>query len=193
MGVSHNDESQRALPGQQPLDPLGLPGSGVCQLGFVDGVVPQQRAQRIHHPEAQVRVEQAIYRRGGAMLDQAVNQSGLPPWFGEPIAVNGGHGSPADGEGRAAGLEAESQVAFPEMRVPPVMVSPDHYDRHAAPQSRQGRGNMEAPPGNDPGVREPEVEEIAVDEQTIAQTGHGVEEREERLFHLRRRDTQMGV
>ena len=73
------------------------------------------------------------------------------------------------------------------------MVPTYHYDRQSAAQPRQRGGNMEPTAGDDPGVGEPEVEEIAVDEQAIAQFGDRIEELEQCFLGSRRRNAQMGV
>jgi hypothetical protein len=52
---------------------------------------------------------------------------------------------------------------------------------------------MEAPAGYDPGVGKPEVEEVAVDEKTIAQARDGFEEVEERLLDSRRCGPEVGI
>jgi hypothetical protein len=65
------------------------------------------------------------------------------------------------------------------------MVSTDHYDRHSAAKPGQRGRYMKAAPGDHVGVREPEVEEVAVHEQAVAQGGDGLEELEQRLLDRR--------
>jgi acyl-CoA thioester hydrolase len=52
---------------------------------------------------------------------------------------------------------------------------------------------MEPAAGNDPRVGKPEVEEIAIDEQAIAEIGNRIEELEQCLLGSRRRDAEMGI
>jgi hypothetical protein len=82
---------------------------------------------------------------------------------------------------------------LPELAVPPVMVSTHHYYWHSAPKLSERRGNVEATPRDYPGVGEPEVEQIAVDEQAVAQPGAGAEKIEQRLLDGRGRHSKMGI
>jgi hypothetical protein len=123
------------------------------------------------------------------MLNDSVDHPGLPSRLRETISVNGGDATASDLERGAHGFEAQSQVLFPELAAPSVVVSPHHYDREATAKPGQSRGNMEPPPGYHPGIGEPEVEQVTVDEKAIAQLRHSVEELEECLFDRGRRHT----
>jgi hypothetical protein len=52
---------------------------------------------------------------------------------------------------------------------------------------------METPSRDHTGVGEPEVEEIAVDEEAVAQAGHGFQKRQQPLLHGGRRHAEVGV
>ncbi len=132
-------------------------------------------------------MEEPVDRRGCWMLDQPVDEPGLPPGLCQPVSVNGHHVAAADLECRAAGVEPQTQVSLPEPVIPSVMVSPHHYYWQSAPEPGERRSDVEPPPGNDPGVGKPEVEEVAVDQQAVAQRGHGLEKLEQRLLGSRRR------
>jgi hypothetical protein len=67
------------------------------------------------------------------------------------------------------------------------MVSSHHHDRHLASQPGERRGYMKSSSGYDPRVGEPEIEEVSIDEQAVAQSRHGIEELEQRLLHAGRR------
>jgi hypothetical protein len=73
------------------------------------------------------------------------------------------------------------------------MVSPDHYDRHLSAKPGQSRGNVEPAPRDHPGVGKPEIEQVTVDEETVAQMGHGVEKLEECLLDRGRRHSKVGI
>lgn len=138
-------------------------------------------------------MEHPIDYGSGWMLDESMDELGLPARLGQPVAMNCHNGTLPDLERRPKRVKAQVQVSFPEVAVPPVMVPTDHYDRHPAPEPGQRGGYVEAAPGNDPGVREPEVEEITVDEQAVAQSRHGVEELQQCLLDVRRRHSEVGI
>jgi acyl-CoA thioester hydrolase len=52
---------------------------------------------------------------------------------------------------------------------------------------------MEAASGDYPGVGEPEVEQVAIDQKAVAQRGHRIEELEQCLLDPRRRHSEVGI
>src|SRR5688500_17796308 len=130
-------------------------------------------------------------RRG--MLDEPVNQPGLPARLGQSIAMDRSHRAAPDPERRLMRGEAYSHVSFPEVSAPSVMVPSDHHDRQPTPAPAHGRGDVEATPGDGAVVGEPEIEQIAVDEQAVAQGWDSVEEVEKCLLDRGRRHSQMGI
>ena len=60
----------------------------------------------------------------------------------------------------------------------------NHGDRHDARESRQRGGHGEATAGNRPRICEPELEEVADDEQCGAEIRRGIEEIEEGRFDV---------
>ena len=135
----------------------------------------------------------AIRRRGYGMLDHPVNHPGLPAGLSQPIPVDRDDSAAADGECRPVRMERQPEISFPEVAVPSIVVPSDHYDWKAAPQPGQCRGYMEPAPGNDPGVGEPEVEQVAIDEQAIAQGWDRIEKLEQRLLGFRGANAKMGI
>ena len=127
------------------------------------------------------------------MLDHSVDQACLPAGLPQTIAVNGRNLSLTDLERRPAGLEMEPEIPSPEIRVPTIMIAADHHDWEPAPQASQGRCYMEAPAGDHTGIGKPEIEEIAIDEKTIAQARDGIEEIEQRLLDSRRCGPEVGI
>jgi len=73
------------------------------------------------------------------------------------------------------------------------MVSPDHYDRHSSAEPGQGRRDVKPAPPDHPGVGEPEIEQVAVDEKAVPQVGDRFQERQERLLDGGRRHAEMGI
>ena len=93
------------------------------------------------------------------------------------------------GAGRTARPRSRSQKSPPQRSwFPPTITI---GIRRARPGQR-GR-HVEAAAGNHAGVGEPEVEEVAVDEQAIAQGGNRLEKRQQRLLDGRRRYAEVGV
>src|SRR5688572_28361083 len=132
------------------------------------GMVAQSRTQKIHESEAHVGIQQPIDRRGSRVLDQTMDQFCLPSGLGKAVSVNRHHHAAAHSERGAEGLKFQTQISLPEVAIPAVVVSPYHYYWHLAAQLSQSRRNVETTARNDPGVREPEVEQIAVHQQAVA-------------------------
>jgi hypothetical protein len=191
--VTHDEQSHRLVAGEESTGPFALASGCPFQLGFIDGMIAEEWAQRVNQPESQVRVQYPVDRGGGGMLNHSVNQSGLPSGLRQTVPVNRCHSAMPDLEGGLPRLEAQTEVLFPEVPVPPVMISPDHHDRYSAAEPSQGGGNVEATSRNHPGVGKPEIEEVAIDEQAVAQLRHRGEKLEESLFYHRRRHSKVGI
>jgi hypothetical protein len=127
------------------------------------------------------------------MLDNAVEQMGVPPVFRQPVAVGGHHPALAELKCCSVWMKAETQVSLPELMIPPIMVPTNHHDRHPATEPGQRSGNVKAASGYDRGISEPEVEEVAVHEQAVTQGGDGLEEFKQRRFDGRWRNAKVGV
>lgn len=164
VGVPHDEESKRGVVHEELLGPLTLAGCGAIQLCFIYCVIAEHWTQQIHQPKAQIRVQQSVGSGGNRMLDQSMDELGSPAWLGQSVTMNRRDGAASDLERRAKRIEAQTQVLFPKIAVPPVMVPADHHDRHPAPEPGQCGGDVKAAPGDDPRVRKPEIEEIAVDQ-----------------------------
>jgi hypothetical protein len=122
-----------------------------------------------------------------------MNQFRLPAAVGQAVAMNGENPSSPDLEGCTEGLKIQTQVPFPELAIPPVVISSHHYYWHVAAQAGQCGGNMESVPRYDAGVGEPEVEEIAIYQQAIAHRGAGPQKLQQHLLCGRRRHSQVGI
>src|SRR3954471_18679496 len=130
-------------------------------------------------------MKHAIHRGGGRVLNYPVDQFGLPARLSQSIPMDCSDRPIADLECCAMRVEAEPEIPFPEVAIPAVVVSTDHHDGHSTPKPGECRGHVKAASGDDPGVGKPEIEEIAVDQQTIAQPRHRVEELEQCLLGTR--------
>ena len=179
VGVAHDHQPQLGLRREQTRRPRPLAYRRITKLRLVRGVIAEMRTQGIHQAEAEVRGDRAVEGGGDRMVDQPMEKGGAEAGFGETIAVDGRDGAPAHLESEPVGGEAQSSLALPEVAPPPVVIAPDHGDRKTRSQTRQRRGDAEPAPGNHPRVGEPEVEQVAVDEEAIPEVGDGVEKGEE--------------
>jgi acyl-CoA thioester hydrolase len=193
MGVPHHEESETGFVGDQAFGPFSLPRRCPAQLCFINRVIAEYRAQEIDQPKSEIGVKNPVDSRGSRVLDRPVDQLRLPARLRQSIAVNRGYSAAADVEGGSMRTEGKTEVPLPEVAIPPIMVSSDHHDRHSAPESRECGGHVEATPGYDPGVGEPEVEQIAIDEQAVAQRRHRVQELEKCFLDPGRRHSEVGI
>jgi hypothetical protein len=132
MDVAHDYEPKGGFPKQKLARHLGLACCGTSELLFIDSMVTQERAEGIHHAKPEVGVYQAVDGGCGRMLNHSMNQPRLPPRLPEPIAVNCSHLTLADLERGAMRLEPNPEISVPEIRIPPIVVSPYHNDRDLA-------------------------------------------------------------
>src|SRR6185312_2349369 len=124
--------------------------------------------EQVHDSEPDIRVQDPVNRRRGRVLDEPVNELGLPAGFRQPIAVNGHHLAAPDLECGPHRVKPQIQVSLPELAVPPVMVPAHHDYWQSPPEPGQRGGDVKSPAGYDPGVGKPEIEEVAVDQQAVA-------------------------
>ena len=156
-------------------------------------MVAEPRAQEVDEPEPELGVDGAIDGGGDRMVDRAVEQGGAHARLRQPVAMDGGHPPVADVERQPVRVESHPDVPLPEVAAPAIVVSPDHHDRHPPAEPGQRGRHVEAAARDDPAVGEPEVEQVAVDEQAIAQVGDRLEKRQQRLLDRGRRSAEVGV
>jgi hypothetical protein len=96
-------------------------------------------------------------------------------------------------ETRFHGRELDIQVSPPEILSPAIVVAPDHDHRHLPPKSAEGRRHGKAFAGDDPAIGEPEIEEVSIYQQTIAQFRGVVKKFQQSLFDGWIGDTEMSV
>lgn len=191
--MPHDHQPQGRLILQKTLRPAPLLFRSVIQRCLVLSMVPQRWAQEINQAKAQVGVKQSVDGCSGSVLNHSMNQLCLPAALGEPVTMDGENFSSSDLEGCTHGLEIQTQVPFPELAVPPVVISSHHYYWHVVAQAGQRGGNMESVAGYDAGVGKPEVEEIAIYEQAIAHRGACPQKLQQHLLCGRRRHSQVGI
>jgi len=193
VGVSHDEEANGAVLLEVLCRPVALPVGSPGQLGLIHGVIAEHGAQQIDQADSQVRVQELVYRRRQGVLNRSMDQPSLPAGLGNSIAVDCGDCSIPDMKLRHVGTEGESQILFPEIAPPPIMIASHHDDRDLPPKPRQCRNHSKAAPGNHPGIREPEVKQVTVHQQTVAQERYRVEKFQQRRLSLRRRRSQVGI
>jgi hypothetical protein len=73
------------------------------------------------------------------------------------------------------------------------MIPTYHDHGQLSPELGEGSGHVEPAARDHAGVGEPEIEEVAVDEQAIAQCGHYLEEPKQSFLGPSRRDAEVGI
>jgi acyl-CoA thioester hydrolase len=191
--MSHDHETQGLFLHQQLFCPLGLPAGGAVELALVYRVVTQEGAQRIDQSESEVRVQDAVHCSSGRMLDNSMNQSGLPARFGEAVTMDGRNPPAAHLECGPERLEAKPYIVLPKLAAPSIVISSDHDDRHRPAQMGQGSSDVEPAAWDDPRIGEPEIEEVAVDQKTIAELRYGLEKFEEGRLDCWQGHSEVGI
>jgi len=129
------------------------------------GVAPQDRVQ---HPRGTARIGQPV----------SMDRQCFPlPYL----------------EAKLARMVHRAQVPLPEVVAPAIVVATHNRNRHPLPQLRQRRRYPEPMSRHDVPVAEPEVEQVAVDQQRVPQRRHRPEEPEEGIGYLGRGSTQVRV
>ena len=156
-------------------------------------MIAEHRAQEIDQSKTEIGVKDPVDGGSRRVLNHPMDQPGLPARLRNSIAVDRRHGAAPDLERGPVGAEGQPQIPFPEVAIPPIMVSADHHDGQPPPEPGQRRRDMEATPRDHSRVGEPEVKQIAVDEQAIAQRRHGIEELEKCLLYSGRCHSEVGI
>ena len=167
------------------LRPGLLGGGGAVEDALLAGGVREMPAHPVHQPEGEVRRHAPEKDRYGWVPDDPVHQPAGPVLFREAVAVDGMDRHAAQLEPESAGAESDAGLAVPERVAPTVMVAAGHQDRDATAQRGQRAGDPEACARNGSAIGEPEVEQVAVDQQAVAKRGYGIEERQHRLVDRR--------
>ena len=127
------------------------------------------------------------------MPDHAVGPRGAAGPLGEPVAMEGQDLAAADVEHELVPRKLDSGLLGPEGGTPAVVVAAGHRHRHHPGHPGQRRGYGKGAAGNYLPVGKPELEEVAGDEQGVAEVGRGFEEGEEGRLGLGRRAADVRV
>ena len=138
-------------------------------------VISQASGEPADQRHADVWMHQVIRRGGHGKPHQPVQQP-LLRHRRNRVAVQREQPAVGHRELHLLGREPHVQLFVPEPAPPAVVIAAHHGDREAPRQALEGRGNPEPFAGNHPAVGEPELEEIAVDQQPIAYLRHPLQE-----------------
>src|SRR5207244_956809 len=112
----------------------------------------------------------------------------------QPVAVRHETAPSGHVDLRLAPVERDSQVLREEVATPAIVIAAHQGDGDAlGPQRLESRDRAEMAPRDHRPILEPEVEQVAVDEQRLAQVGDGFEELVERGLDGGWDLSQMGV
>lgn len=176
--MSHDDQAESGVGAELVGGPGLLAGGGGIEDRRVDHGVAQAVVHGIGDPEADRRMEGAEQRDRGPVAGHPLEQAGTPVSFGDSIAMDGQHPAAGRFEGGGTGMEIDLEVASPELVAPAIVVPAGHDDGHPLAQLAQGGGHGKSRPGYHPLPGEPEIEQVARDEEGVAQGRRSLEKLE---------------
>src|SRR5256885_1892401 len=177
MRVSENREVQVRPACEQLLGVLRLGPLGAVEHGPVAGVVREPAGQLVCDPGAHVGMQHPERPNRRPVAGDPGHEAGAPVWLGQPVAVGHEGAASRHVELGFPRMEGDAQVVNEEVAAPAVVVAAYERDRHAAgPQGVELRDGAEVTARDHRAVLEPEIEQVAVDEERVAQVGHRVEE-----------------
>src|SRR6266567_6539595 len=177
MRVSENREVQVRPACEQLLGVLRLGPLGAVEHGPVAGVVREPAGQLVCDPGAHVGMQHPERSNRRPVAGDPVHEAGAPVLLGQSVAVDHEGAASRHVELGFPRMEGDAQVVNEEVAAPAVVVAAYERDRHAAgPQGVELRDGAEVTARDHRAVLEPEIEQVAVDEERVAQVGHRVEE-----------------
>src|SRR5207244_11270403 len=177
MRVGENCEVQVRPACAQLLGVLRLGPLGAVEHGPVAGVVREPAGQLVCDPGAHVGMQHPERPNRRPVTRDPVHDTGAPVLLGTPVAVGYEGAASRHVELRFPRMEGDAQVVDEEVAAPAVVVAADERDRHAArPQGVELRDSAEVTARDHRAVLEPEIEQVDVDEERVAEIGHRVEE-----------------
>src|SRR5438270_6956730 len=177
MRVGENREVQVRPACEQLLGVLRLGPLGAVEHGSVAGVVREPAGQLVCDPGAHVGMQHPERPNRRPVTRDPVHDTGAPVLLGQPIAVGYAGAASRHVELGFPRMEGDAQVVDEEVAAPAVVVAAHERDRHAArPQGVELRDGAEVTARDHRPVLEPEIEQVAVDEERVAEIGHRVEE-----------------
>jgi len=177
MGVSENHELQVRPAREQLLGVLRLRPLGPVEHDPVAGVVRELAGKLVRDPEAHVGMQRPERPDRHPVTRDLVHQAGAPVLLGQPVAVGHEGAATRHVELGFPGVEGDAQVVGEKVAAPPIVVAAHERDGHAAgPQGVELRDRAEVTARDHRAVLEPEVEQIAVDEERVPEIRHRIEE-----------------
>src|SRR3989442_665343 len=177
MRVSENREVQVRPACEQLLGVLRLGPLGAVEHGPVAGVVREPAGQLVCDPGAHVGMQHPERSNRRPVAGDPVHEAGAPVLLGQPVAVGHEGAASRHVELGSPRMEGDAEVVNEEAAAPAVVVAAYEHDRHAAgPQGVELRDGAEVTARDHRAVLEPEIEQVAVDEERVAEIGHRVEE-----------------
>lgn len=193
VGVAEDQE----VHGRIGCEPGGCPGllprHRVLQHGLVPGAVGESGAQGPDQRDPEVGVQEAEHGDERSAPSQPMDQTGSPVLLSETVSVPGLDAAARGLEPKKIGVERDAHVAFPERAAPPIVIAARHHDRNPPSQLSQGPGNAHSRSGYHAPPGEPEVEEVTIDEEAVAEGRDLVQKIEQGGFHRSRNGAEMRV
>src|SRR5213592_2014556 len=177
MRVGENREVQVRPAREQLLGVLRLGPLGAVEHGPVASVVRELAGQLVRDPGAHVGMQHPERPNRRPVTRDPVHDTGAPVLLGQPVAVSHERAASGHVELGFPRMEGDAQVVDEKVAAPPIVVAAHERDGHAArPQGVELRDRAEVTARDHRAVLEPEVEQIAVDEQRVSEIRHRVEE-----------------
>src|SRR5437667_145649 len=177
MRVGENRQVQVRSACEQLLGVLRLGPLGAVEHGPVAGVVRELAGQLVRDPGAHVGMQHPERPNRRPVTRDPVHDAGAPVLLGQPVAVGHEGAASRHVELGFPRMEGDAQIVDEEVASPTVVVAAHERDRHAArPQGVELRDGAEVTARDHRAVLEPEIEQVAVDEERVAEIGHRVEE-----------------
>src|SRR5438093_10936364 len=177
MRVGENREVQVRPAREQLLGVLRLGPLGAVEHGPVASVVREPAGQLVRDPGAHVGMQHPERPNRRPVTRDPVHEAGAPLLLGQPVAVGHEGAASRHVELGFPRMEGDAQIVDEEVAAPAVVIAAHKRDRHAArPQGVELRDGAEVTARDHRAVLEPEIEQVAVDEERVAEIGHRVEE-----------------
>lgn len=193
VGMAQDQEVDGRIGREAGGGPGFLPRHRRVEHGFVTRAVGEARAQGSDQGHSEIGVEEAKRGHEGPTPGQAMDQAGSPVLLGETISMPGFDAAARGLEPEKIRVKLNTHVPFPERAAPAIVVAARQQDRDPSSQPGKGPGHTHSRSRHDAPPGEPEVEEISIDEETIAEGGGLIQEVEEGGFHRIRNGAEMRV
>ena len=193
VSMPHDQEIHVGLITEMLLGPLLLGRGSLIESLLTSSGIGELSTHPIDQPHTQVRWQGAEYRTCQGMTGDSVQHPRGPAYFRDAVTMQG-----FDPPGVNLKLERVTRkpnvaLTVPERIAPSIVIPADHDDRNLVAQRGERAGNDKSATRNCTAVGKPEVEEVADDQQTVAEGGGRLEELEQRTLTASGRRPEMGV